>query len=211
MRKRIQWFVVCAIAVCIASSAWAQTPSVPIPPPNDQARARIAEALTKDVALAERLHAELSSSLKSAAAPGLNGNTSFEEIRSCGFYPQESRLECVVEIKRPGGYGGPIGSAGTFEFVGFYVDFGGGLTYVGSGIVHITDGSGGTNFAVYRDWNPPGGLRTSNTGGSTTTTTSGPILKARARLQWAFPTTSATSPIIWGNTFDFAIRMMPIR
>jgi|GEM_PF-3439473 len=208
--KRIQ-LLVCAVLVCIASSALAQTPSVPIPPPNsDQARGRIAETLTKDVTAAEKLYAETSSTLKIAGL-GLNGNTSYEEIRSCGFYPQESRLECVVEIKRPGGYGGPIGSAGTFEFVGFYVDFGGGWTYVGSGIVHITDGSGGTNFAVYRDWNPPGGLRTSNSGGSTTTTTSGPILKARARLQWAFPTTSATSPIIWGNTFDFAIRMMPVR
>ncbi|HEX2120401.1 MAG TPA: hypothetical protein VHL59_02060 [Thermoanaerobaculia bacterium] len=36
--------------------------------------------------------------------------------------------------------------------------------YVGSGIVHITDGSGGTKFAVYRDFNPPGGPRTNDGG-----------------------------------------------
>jgi hypothetical protein len=208
--KRIQ-LLVCAVLVCIASSAFAQTPSVPIPPPNvDQSRARLTDALAKDAASAEKLQLELGPALKLPAG-SLNGNTSYEEIRSCGFYPQETRLECVVEIKQQGGYGGPIGSLGTFEYVAFYVDFGGGWVYVGSGIVHITDGSAKTNFAVYRDWNPPGGLRTSNGGASTTTVTSGPILKVRARLQFGSPVASAISPIIFGNTFDFAIRMMPIR
>jgi hypothetical protein len=211
MRERIQLFLVCAMVFIITSAALAQTsPQSPVAN-SDQARARIAEALTKDVALAEKLQADVSSTLLKAAAPGLNGNTNYEEIRSCGFYPQETRLECVVEIKQPGGYGGQIGSFGSFEYVAFYVDFGGGFVYVGSGIVHMTDGSGKANFAVYRDWNPPGGLRTTNGGASTTTTTSGPLLKVRARLQWNAPVATATSPITWGNTFDFVIRMMPIR
>lgn len=57
--------------------------------------------------------------------------------------------------------------------------------------------AGGTNFAVYRDFNPPGGPRTNNGGAVTTTTTNGPIFKA--------------APQVWGNDFFFTIRLMPIR
>jgi len=139
----------------------------------------------------------------------------FEQIRACGFYPQESRLECTVDIKQNFGYAGPIGSFGSFEYVSFFVDWQGNgfqtSDYVGSGIVHITDGSGATNFAVYRDFNPPGGPRTNNGGGVTTTTTNGPVFKALAKLSWFVPVTNPLAPQVWGNDLQFTIRMMPIR
>ena len=179
----------------------------------DPGRAKVLDLLSKgDTVSVEKLYGEMASSKAAAVALG---NTTFEEIRSCGFYPQESRLECIVDIKQSGGYNGPIGSFGSFEYVAFYVDWqnnGFQLSdYVGSGIVHITDGSGKTSFAVYRDFNPPGGFRTANNGGTAPTTTNGPVLRVLARLQWGQPTTGPASPIIWGNQLTFQIRMMPIR
>ena len=176
----------------------------------DDGRNRVLEALAKDdTVTAEKIMLELTPT--GAAA----GNVFFEQIRACGFYPQESRLECTIDIKQNFGYAGPIGSFGSFEYVSFFIDWQANgfqiSDYVGSGIVHMTDGSGGTNFAVYRDFNPPGGPRTNNGGGVTTTTTNGPIFKAQAKLSWFVPVTNPATPPVWGNDFFFTIRMMPIR
>jgi len=181
------------------------------------ARARVSEVLAKgDTTTALKMLTELSTNLKTssvAAAPAWN--TSYEEIRACGLYPQETRLECVLDIKQQGGYGGPIGAFGSFEYVSFFVDWGNDgfqtTDYVGSGIVNLTDGSAKTNFAVYRDFNPPGGPRTSNGGASTTTTTSGPTYRVLAKLSWAVPSITPGQPVPWGNELVFTIRMMPIR
>jgi hypothetical protein len=174
----------------------------------DDGRNKVLDAISKDdTATAEKLILDL--------APAAGGSVLFEQIRSCGFYPQESRLECTIDIKQPFGYGGPVGSFGSFEYVSFFVDWQGNgfqiSDYVGSGIVHMTDGSGGTNFAVYRDFNPPGGPRTNNGGGVTTTTTNGPVFKALAKLSWFVPVTNPLAVQVWGNDFPFTIRMMPIR
>ncbi len=184
---------------------------------NEAARARVSEALAKgDTAAAQKVILDLTANLK----PGPTGaavpwNTFYEEIRSCGFYPQETRLECVIDIKQPFGYGGPISAFGSYEFVSFFIDWQGNgfqtSDFVGSGIVLLNDGSAGTNFAVYRDFNPPGGPRTSLGGATTTTTTSGPIYKALAKLSWAVPSITPGGPVVWGNELQFTIRLSPIR
>jgi hypothetical protein len=168
-----------------------------------------ADALSKgDTATAEKIIADTGQTTA-------GGNVWYEEIRSCGFYPQETRLACAIDIKQNFGYAGPIGSFGSFEYVSFFVDWQGNgfqtADYVGSGIVHITDGSGGTNFAVYRDFNPPGGPRTNNGGAVTTTTTNGPVYRALAKLSWAVPVTNPAAVPVWGNDFFFTVRLMPIR
>ena len=178
----------------------------------DEGRNRVLEALAKDdTAAAEKIILELTP----VQAEPAGGNVFFEQIRSCGFYPQESRLACTIDIKQNFGYAGPIGSFASFEYVSFFIDWHGNgfqtTDYVGSGIVHVTDGSGGTNFAVYRDFNPPGGPRTNNGGAVTTTTTGGPIFRAQAKLSWFLPITNPSTVPVWGNDFFFTIRMMPIR
>jgi hypothetical protein len=176
---------------------------------NDPGRSKVADALAQgDTALAEKLIFDMS---QTAAGQ----NVFYEEIRSCGFYPQETRLACAIDIKQNFGYAGPIGSFGSFEYVSFFIDWQGNgfqtTDYVGSGIVHITDGSAGTNFAVYRDFNPPGGPRTNNGGAVTTTTTNGPVFRALAKLSWAVPVTNPAQVQVWGNDFSFTVRLMPIR
>lgn len=184
---------------------------------NEAARARASEALAKgDTAAAQKVILDLTANLKPATGAVVpQWNVFYEEIRACGFYPQETRLECVIDIKQQGGYGGPIGSFGSFEYVSFFIDWGNdGFTftdYVGSGIVNLTDGSARTNLAVYRDFNPPGGPRTSLGGASTTTMTSGPIYNALAKLSWTLPSITPGAPVPWGNELQFRIRFMPIR
>ena len=60
--------------------------------------------------------------------PGLliSNNTFYEEIGCVGLQPDESRLDAVVYIKQPNGYGGSVCTPGTPEFVRFYISFDGG-------------------------------------------------------------------------------------
>src|SRR5260370_23943271 len=44
-------------------------------------------------------------------------NTSYEELVCVGLQPQLDRLEAVIDIKRPTGYGGASCTAGSYEFV----------------------------------------------------------------------------------------------
>lgn len=149
-----------------------------------------------------------------------NFHTFFEQITACGFYPQETRLECILDVKQTGGYGGPIGSPGTIENVLFCVDFNNNGSYdqtesVGEGSVAMHDesagGKPGWQYAVYRDFDPRGGLRTTNDGLSTTTKTAGPTLNARAILSWFVHPTGCNYQPFWGNTINFRIRFDPIR
>jgi hypothetical protein len=187
----------------------------------DTLRARVSEALSRDdLASVEKLTAEAlaeKNSAEAVAAGPVNGSLAFEEIRACGFYPQETRLECIIDIKQNFGYGGPLETFGSTEYVSFCVDWNNDGVFqntelVGQGNVVLHDGSARTNYAVYRDINIPGGLRTRTTGPSTaTTTTNGPILRARATLSWVTPPTGCNFAPIWGNIFNFRIRLDPIR
>jgi len=204
--------VLLATATCMfAGSLAAQNPA-PAAGQHDALRARVAEALARgDSVGLQQAYAAVAQAKQVTPA----FNVFYEELRSCGFYPQETRLECTIDIKRPTGYGGPVGSFGSLEFVSCFVDHMGNgfqaFDYVGSGIVQMTDGSAGTSFAIYRDFNPPGGPRTSNSGGTTTTTTNGPVFRARCILSWNTPIINPNQMPFWGNVVDFRIRMMPIR
>ncbi len=188
---------------------------------DDALRARISAALNEgDLVSVERLIAEASAernSSKAVAAGPVNGSLAFEEIRACGFYPQETRLQCVMDIKLNSGFGGPIETFGSTEYVSFCVDWNNDGLFqntelVGQGNVVLHDGSGRTNYAVYRDINIPGGLRTRTSAPNTaTTTTNGPILNAQATLSWVLPPTGCNFSPAWGNVFKFRIRLDPIR
>lgn len=187
----------------------------------DALRARVSEALIKgDLASVEKWMAEALAEKNSAEAVApspVNGSVAYEEIKACGFYPQETRLECVFDIKQNFGFGGPLETFGSTEYVSFCVDWNNDGVFqntelVGQGNVVLHDGSGKANYAVYRDINIPGGLRTRTTAPSTaTTTTTGPLLNAQATLSWVSPPTGCNFSPVWGNVFKFRIRLDPIR
>lgn len=190
------------------------------PPLADANRERIISALSRgDTASAEKIFAELSSSVAKVSVPT---NVFFEELKACGFYPQETRLECIVDIKQTSGYSGPPGSRASHEFVTFFVDWNCNGSFsadeaVGLGVFHVHDEANAASpvwqYAVYRDIDPPGSLsqqcfmRTGPGGLPVPTTTKTLTLKARAILSWFAP----SSTPVWGNTIDFRIRLDPIR
>jgi DNA uptake protein ComE-like DNA-binding protein len=49
--------------------------------------------------------------------------TTYEELKCIGFNPRFERVEAVIHIKKPSGYGGNICSGGTPEYIRFYVDW----------------------------------------------------------------------------------------
>lgn len=53
----------------------------------------------------------------------IKNNTSYEEMPCIGYNPPLKRLEAVVYIKKSYGYGGPVCSNGSREYVRFYVDW----------------------------------------------------------------------------------------
>jgi hypothetical protein len=93
----------------------------------------------------------------------IQGDTTFEEIGCVGFQPQLNRLEAVVFIKQPTGYGGDVCSAGTPEYVRFYISFDNGTTWQDQGVesfaaYNIPEGTSGAKrleYAVTRRINPP--------------------------------------------------------
>lgn len=172
----------------------------------DSDRQKISDALSKgDAGAAEKL-------LQSLKKPA-TGNPAFEEIKACGFYPQETRLECAIDIKQTTGYGGgPL--VGSFEYVLFCVDLPNfGLTPVGLVTLPMHDGSGNPpwQYAVYRDFPPSDRLRTTLAGGSVNTQTNIPAARARAILSWQAPPTDCNFVPVWGNVVNFRIRFDPIR
>ena len=56
----------------------------------------------------------------------LAANTSYEELTCVGYSPDRDELEATIQIKLPFGYGGNLCSAGSTEYVRFYVDYGAG-------------------------------------------------------------------------------------
>ncbi len=65
-------------------------------------------------------------------------NSFYEEIGCVGYQPQANRLEAVVFIKRPTGYGGDVCSPGTQEYVRFYISFDNGATWDDLGLRSFT-------------------------------------------------------------------------
>jgi hypothetical protein len=181
----------------------------------EQLRGKVSEALTKGDTSAA--YSMLSNTLKkSSGLAAASGSVFFEQITGCGFYPQETRLQCVIDIKQNGGYGGQIESFGSTEHVYFCVDWNGNGTFdptesVGQGSVVMHDGSAKSSYAVYRDINIPGGFRTASQQGMALTTTRAPILSAQAILSWVMPPTGCNFSPVWGNVFNFRIRLDPIR
>ncbi len=75
---------------------------------------------------------------KLKAVSKITQNTTYEEIGCVGFQPQFNRLEAVVYVNRPTGYGGDICSNGTREYVRFYLSYDDGSTWEDQGISAFT-------------------------------------------------------------------------
>jgi hypothetical protein len=143
-----------------------------------------------------------------APVVSIKGNTTYEEIKCVGFHPQSSRLDAVVFIKQPYGYGGDVCSAGTSEYVRFYISLDNGATWVDQGLAAFTaynvpsGATGGRHLecAVSVACAPPRKWCTVPN-----------IILARAILSWnAVPPANAPDHVpVWGSVHDTRIQVDP--
>jgi hypothetical protein len=140
----------------------------------------------------------------------LQGDTSYEELGCVGFQPQFNRLEAVVYVKQPGGYGGDICSSGTPEYVRFYMSFDNGATWIDQGLTSFTayDIPAGTTgarrleYAVTLQVDPP-----------KTFCFIANVALVRAILSWNVPPppNDPNFTPVWGNVHDTRIQIDPRR
>ena len=72
------------------------------------------------------------------AVLNIQGDTFYEDIGCVGFQPQFNRLEAVIFVNQPSGYGGDICSPGTREYVRFYLSLDDGATWHDQGLTSFT-------------------------------------------------------------------------
>jgi hypothetical protein len=139
---------------------------------------------------------------------GVKGNTTYEEIKCVGFHPQDNRLDAVVFLKQPFGYGGDICSSGTPEYVRFYLSFDQGASWVDQGLTSFTavnvpagvTGGKRLEFAVSLPCNPPKKWCAVPN-----------VIRARAILAWnqVPPANAPNYTPMWGNVHDTHIQVDP--
>ncbi|HBB33231.1 MAG TPA: hypothetical protein DDZ80_11745 [Cyanobacteria bacterium UBA8803] len=138
----------------------------------------------------------------------IQSNTFYEQLGCVGFQPQFNRLEAVVFIKRPFGYGGDVCSKGTPEYVRFYLSFDEGATWVDQGLTSfsaydipekVTDGQR-LEYAVSLQVNPPRKFCFIRN-----------LAHVRAILSWNAPPPPNEPDFIpvWGNVEEVSIQIEP--
>jgi hypothetical protein len=140
----------------------------------------------------------------------VNGDTSFEQLHCIGLDPNATQnLVGTLTIKRPLGYSGPQCSAGSTEYVAFWVDWldGTGWHWVGTAQVKVHDfhtiPHDGLQYAVGQPINLAPHRRPCQ---------DGPVFaRVRAILSWqvAPPPGNPNYVPTWGNRLDTNIEIPP--
>ena len=66
-------------------------------------------------------------------------NTTYEELKCIGLNRKLNELHADIQIKKASGYSGDLCSAGSKEYVAFYMDFGAGWQFMGTSSVKVFD------------------------------------------------------------------------
>lgn len=176
------------------------TPSVPIPPP-DPSPIPI-PVMSPIFQIPELKNIDLSKII--ATLLKTDGDTSYEELGCIGYDPAEDALVGVLTVKKPNGYSGGPCTAGSVEYVAFWIDWGGGWSYVGTAGVVVHDETvpdGGLRFAVYLPLASTEHRRDC---------AEGPVEpKVRAILSWSTPPPSGNPNWVptWGNREETTIQL----
>jgi len=132
-----------------------------------------------------------------------NNNSSFEQLKCVGFDPRTRQLTGVLAIKQSRGYLGWTHTAGSREFVAFWVDWGFGFQYEGTASAAVFDSGShlGSELEI-RVGLPVDFSRHMPAEGLAAAT-----IKVRAVLSWNTPpsTTHPYAPVVWGNSLDLRL------
>src|SRR5436305_3610267 len=136
-------------------------------------------------------------------------NTSYEELACVGYHPQQERLEAVVYLYQPTGYGTDLCGAGTPEYVRFYLSFDNGATWQDEGAAGFqahdipgTDKAKRLEFAVSLAVSPARKLCWLDS-----------VIQVRAILAWNHlpPANTPGWKPVWGNVREATIQVEPLR
>ncbi|MDR3771859.1 MAG: hypothetical protein P4L26_00850 [Terracidiphilus sp.] len=136
-----------------------------------------------------------------------NGDTAYEQLECVGLNPATSQLTGVLTIKQSAGYAGGPCTAGSTEYVAFWVNWGAGFEYAGTTSVSVHDFSaipaGGLDYTVFLPVNLADHAQPCG---------DGPLIATvRGVLSWDTPpsTTNPNAPVVWGNSLDGLILVPP--
>lgn len=136
-----------------------------------------------------------------------NGDTAYEQLECVGLNPATSQLTGILTIKQSAGYAGGPCTAGSTEYVAFWVNWGSGFQYVGTTSVNVHDFSaipaGGLDYNVFLPVNLADHAQPCGDGPL--------IVTVRGVLSWDTPpsTTNPNAPVVWGNSLDGLILIPP--
>jgi hypothetical protein len=136
-----------------------------------------------------------------------DGDTSFEQLDCIGYDPNREALVGVFTVKLSSGYSGGLCTAGSQEYVAFWIDWGSGWSYAGTASVTTHDitaiPAGGLKYSVYLPISVASYLQPC---------AKGPRMpQVRAILSWQTPP-PATNPNYqptWGNRLETRILLYP--
>lgn len=138
------------------------------------------------------------------------GNTHYEQLACVGYHPQQERLEAVVYVYQPSGYGTDVCGPGTPEYVRFYLSSDSGATWQDQGITSFqahnipegTDGGKRLEYAVSLAVDPRRKFCFAD-----------PLIRVRAILSWNNPppANQPNWPPVWGNVREAIIPVEPLR
>jgi len=140
-----------------------------------------------------------------AAVLSTSGNTDYEELDCIGLDPNRSTLVGVVNVKLPYGFDGGLCTAGSTEYVAFWVDWGSGYQYAGTATINTHDISslppGGLEYAVVLPVDVASHMQPCTNGPQTA--------KVRAILSWQTspPTNDPNYVPVWGNQADALVQI----
>ena len=141
--------------------------------------------------------------LSSVASAWLNtnSNTEYEQLKRIELDSDASQLTAVLTVKQSLGYCGGHMTAGSREFVAFWVDWGSGFQYVGTTSAAVHDS--GRLPSTGQDYSVVLPIHLSRQGENECAKT----VKVRAVLSWNTPpsTTNPNAPVVWGESLDCTI------
>jgi hypothetical protein len=134
-----------------------------------------------------------------------SGNTDYEELDCVGLDTNRSTLVGVVKVKLPYGFNGGLCTAGSTEYVAFWVDWGSGFQYAGTATINTHDISSipadGLEYAVVLPVDVASHMQPCSKGPQTA--------KVRAILSWetAPPSTDPNYVPVWGNQANALVQI----
>lgn len=134
-----------------------------------------------------------------------SGNTDYEQLGCVGLDQNRSALVGVITVKLPYGFNGGLCTAGSTEYVAFWVDWGSGYEYEGTATLNTHDISGipagGLEYAVVLPIDIASHMQSCSSGAVTP--------KVRAILSWqtAPPPSNPDYVPVWGNRVDALVQI----